>query len=119
MALMLKAEKTCQNLRKARRLAGQAGFLLCLWRPFHFSRSARLEREKSAHYLEVFLDVPEEECRRRDPKGLYAANVPNMAGKQTKAEFPEQPHLRLDGSQALGRLLRLRHEIFASDPKIP
>lgn len=56
-------------------------------------------RENLPGYLEVFLDVPEEVRRRRDPKGLYAAekagNVRHMAGKETTVDFPQAPHLVL------------------------
>lgn len=58
-------------------------------------------RQNLPGYLEIFLDVPEEERRRRDPKGLYAANTVNMAGSQTQVEFPLDPHLRLGGSESL------------------
>lgn len=58
-------------------------------------------------YLEVFLDVPEAVRRSRDPKGLYAANTGNMAGKGVRAELPLSPHLRLDGSQSLTEAVRL------------
>ena len=48
-------------------------------------------------YFEVFLDIPQEVCRRRDPKGLYAAERTGKAGKMIgsamDAEFPKQPHL--------------------------
>ena len=50
-------------------------------------------------YVEIFLDVPEEERRRRDPKGLYAAEaagtVRQMAGGETRVEHPLHPHLVL------------------------
>lgn len=56
-------------------------------------------RENLPGYLEVFLDVPEEERRKRDPKGLYAAaragNVRHMAGAETTVDFPQAPHLVL------------------------
>lgn len=56
-------------------------------------------RENLPGYLEVFLDVPEEERRRRDPKGLYAAaragSVRHMAGTETTVDFPQAPHLVL------------------------
>lgn len=61
-------------------------------------------------YLEVFLDVPEEERRRRDPKGLYAGEqagrVTAMAGSATCVELPLSPHLRLDASQPLEECVR-------------
>lgn len=56
-------------------------------------------RENLPGYLEVFLDVPEEVRRQRDPKGLYAAaqagNVRHMAGAETAVDFPQTPHLTL------------------------
>lgn len=52
-------------------------------------------REHLPGYFEIFLDVPEDVRRSRDPKGLYAAeaqgNLRHMAGKETKVEFPEHP----------------------------
>lgn len=56
-------------------------------------------RENLPGYLEIFLDVSEEERRRRDPKGLYAAaqegNIRHMAGAETPVDFPQAPHLVL------------------------
>lgn len=56
-------------------------------------------RENLPGYLEVFLDVPEDVRRQRDPKGLYAAaqagNVRHMAGAETTVDFPQAPHITL------------------------
>ena len=56
-------------------------------------------RENLPGYLEVFLDVSEEERRKRDPKGLYAAeqtgDVCHMAGAETAVDFPQAPHITL------------------------
>ena len=98
------------------RLAGllaRQGFIVLVATISLFHDLHAWNRENLPNYLEVFLDGPEEERRRRDPKGLYAANVPNMAGKQTKAEFPEQPHLRLDGSQGFGEAVEAVMKFFA------
>lgn len=50
-------------------------------------------------YFEVFLDVPEEVRRARDPKGLYAAHVRgdngSMGGLDLAVEFPIAPDLRI------------------------
>lgn len=62
-------------------------------------------------YAEIFLDVPEEVRRRRDPKGLYAANVRYMAGNSVKAELPLNPHLRLTGNMSLDASLALVLEL--------
>lgn len=54
-------------------------------------------REHLPGYLEIFLDVPEDIRRSRDPKGLYAAEAQgtlrHMAGKETKVEFPKHPDI--------------------------
>lgn len=56
-------------------------------------------------YLEVFLDIPEEERRKRDPKGLYAANTPQMAS--LCAELPQNPHLRLNEQASIDESVSL------------
>ncbi len=50
-------------------------------------------RANLPNYLEVFLDVPEDIRRARDPKGFYARQTPDMAGHQTQADFPQNPDL--------------------------
>lgn len=56
-------------------------------------------RENLPNYLEIFLNVAEEERRHRDPKGLYAAEasgvVRHMAGCETAVDLPLAPHLVL------------------------
>ena len=51
-------------------------------------------------FLEVFVDTPVAECRRRDPKGLYrradAGEIRNFTGVDAPYEAPEVPELRLD-----------------------
>lgn len=66
-------------------------------------------------YLEIFLDVPEEERRRRDPKGLYAAGTRQMAA--CCAEFPQNPHLRLDGSESINESVALILDLLQNNGK--
>lgn len=51
-------------------------------------------------YLEVFLDTPVEECRRRDVKGLYrkqaAGLISGLTGVDADYEAPTHPDLRLE-----------------------
>ena len=67
-------------------------------------------RENLPGYLEVFLDVPEDVRRARDPKGLYAAErqgvVRQMAGGETHVEVPLTPDVRLDASLSLEESVR-------------
>jgi adenylylsulfate kinase len=57
----------------------------------------RWNRENLNHYLEVYLDVPIEELRRRDPKKIYerffAGEITNVAGLDMEVEAPLAPHL--------------------------
>ena len=52
-------------------------------------------------FVEVFVDVPLEECIRRDPKGLYAkalsGAIPNFTGVNSPYEVPNAPELVIDG----------------------
>jgi len=54
-------------------------------------------RENFVHYIEVFLDVPISELRRRDPKGLYrkydSGEIRDVAGLDLEVDFPNDPHL--------------------------
>lgn len=87
--------------RMARLLARQ-GFTVIVATISLFHAVHAWNREHLPGYLEVFLDVPEGERRRRDPKGLYAAEqagrVTAMAGGETRVELPLSPHLHLDAA---------------------
>ena len=51
-------------------------------------------------FLEIFVDTPVDECRRRDPKGLYqradAGQIRNFTGVDAPYEAPEDPEIHLD-----------------------
>lgn len=57
----------------------------------------RWNRDNLSYYLEVFLDVPIEELRRRDPKGIYRryfkGEITNVAGLDMLVENPIKPDL--------------------------
>lgn len=66
-------------------------------------RSVREEaRAMTDTFVEIFVDAPLEECRRRDVKGLYAradrGEIPNFTGVSDPYEPPESPelHVRTD-----------------------
>jgi adenylylsulfate kinase-like enzyme len=64
-------------------------------------------------FIEVFVDTPIEECRRRDPKGLYAkvdqGTLKNFTGVDSPYEPPEHPNLvlrtREQGADQLARMV--------------
>jgi adenylylsulfate kinase len=47
-------------------------------------------------FVEIFVDVPLEVCRQRDPKGIYR-NETDVPGLQAVYEPPESPDLVIDG----------------------
>ena len=64
-------------------------------------------------YFEVFLDVSREICRKRDAKGLYAAECTGesgrMVGSTMPVEFPEHPHLIVDAQTPIQKTV---HDII-------
>ena len=52
-------------------------------------------RENLPNYFEVFLDVPEEIRRQRDPKQLYKNQTKQMAGADTYVMRPLAPDITL------------------------
>jgi bifunctional enzyme CysN/CysC len=94
-----------ENIRRAAevgRLMCEAGLIVlaCFISPYRADRAAARERFEEGMFLEVFVDTPVEECRRRDPKGLYrradAGEIRNFTGVSAPYEPPEAPELRLD-----------------------
>jgi bifunctional enzyme CysN/CysC len=73
--------------------------------PYRAERMLARERVESDEFVEIFVDTPIDECRRRDPKGLYAradsGQLRNFTGVDAPYEAPEMPeiHLRTVGTQ--------------------
>jgi bifunctional enzyme CysN/CysC len=67
--------------------------------PFGAERRMVRDLVGDGEFLEVFVDTPIEECRRRDPKGLYAkadlGALKNFTGVDSPYEPPEHPELVL------------------------
>ncbi|MBD62513.1 MAG: adenylyl-sulfate kinase [Gammaproteobacteria bacterium] len=59
-------------------------------------------RENIPNYIEIFIDTPLHELKRRDPKGLYkkyaAGEIQNVAGLDLEVNFPENPNVYLKWS---------------------
>lgn len=80
--------------RLCRELAGQGLDVICATvSMFHDVR--RWNRAENPDYLEVYLKVPLEELRRRDPKGHYANNDA-VVGVHIEAEEPENPDMVIE-----------------------
>ena len=54
-------------------------------------------------YFDIFLDIPIEECRRRDPTGLYASGGLNVVVVDLEYQRPRNPKLTISaGDQERG-----------------
>lgn len=60
-------------------------------------------RALAPRFVEVFVDVPAEECARRDPKGLWAkaraGEAPTLPGAGARYEAPQAPEVRAAGGE--------------------
>lgn len=70
-------------------------------------------RENLPNYLEIFLDIPDDIRRKRDPKGLYAKNIPDMAGERIAVDFPAKPDLILEESKSLKEAVKAVLHLFS------
>ncbi|MBN8908442.1 MAG: adenylyl-sulfate kinase [Rhodospirillales bacterium] len=67
--------------------------------PYRSERMLARDSVEAGEFLEIFVDTPVAECRRRDPKGLYrkadAGQIRNFTGVDAPYEPPENPEIRL------------------------
>ena len=67
--------------------------------PYRAERMLAREAVEDGEFLEIFVDTPVDECRRRDPKGLYrradAGQLRNFTGVDAPYEAPLDPEIRL------------------------
>jgi bifunctional enzyme CysN/CysC len=93
-----------ENIRRigevAKLMTGAGLIALCSFiSPFRAERHMVRERLDSGEFIEIFVDIPLEECIARDPKGLYrramAGEIKNFTGVDQPYEAPESPELHL------------------------
>ncbi|MBD8892770.1 sulfate adenylyltransferase subunit CysN [Roseibium litorale] len=67
--------------------------------PFRAERQMARDLLKDGEFIEIFVDTPIEECKKRDPKGLYAkaeaGEIKHFTGIDSPYEIPENPELVL------------------------
>jgi len=72
--------------------------------PFRAERQMVRELVGAEEFIEIFVDTPIEECKRRDPKGLYAraleGKIKNFTGIDSPYEPPASPEIVVDTSSA-------------------
>jgi bifunctional enzyme CysN/CysC len=93
-----------ENIRRVAEVAKlfvEAGLivLVSFISPYRAERMLAREAVEDGEFLEIFVDTPVDECRRRDPKGLYrradAGQLRNFTGVDAPYEPPEDPEIRL------------------------
>ena len=103
-----------ENIRRAAEVAAlmaDAGLivLVSFISPYRAERQMARELLPEGAFLEVFVDTPIEECRRRDAKGLYAkaeaGRLRNFTGVDAPYEVPESPDARLLTTNASAKQL--------------
>jgi bifunctional enzyme CysN/CysC len=86
--------------------------LSCFISPFRAEREMVRELLALGEFVEIFIDVPLEECIRRDPKGLYAKAlaglITNFTGIDSPYEAPEAPDIRIAGMEETPELAAAR-----------
>ena len=98
-----------ENVRRVAEVAAlfaDAGLvaLVALVSPYRSGREAarRVHQERGLDFYEVWVDTPLDECRRRDPKGLYRraqeGSLSQMTGVEQPYEPPERPDLVIPGA---------------------
>ena len=117
-----------ENIRRvgevAKLFVDAGAIVLCSFiSPFRAERRMVRELVESGEFIEIFCDTPLDECRRRDPKGLYAralaGKIRNFTGIDSPYEPPENPELVLtpgplgpeEGARQVLEALRARHII--------
>ena len=94
-----------ENIRRiaeVSRLFVDAGLivLVSFISPYRAERMLARERVVEGEFIEIFVDTPIEECRRRDPKGLYAradaGAILNFTGVDAPYEAPTDPEIHLE-----------------------
>jgi bifunctional enzyme CysN/CysC len=96
-----------ENIRRvgevARLFVDSGAIVLCSFiSPFRAERRMVRELLEAGEFIEVFVDTPLDECKRRDPKGLYAraleGKIKNFTGIDSPYEPPEHAEVVLTPS---------------------
>lgn len=102
------ATDRAENVRRLGEVAGlfvDAGLIVLVSAisPYRADRD-QARRAAGGIFLEVFVDTPVAECRRRDPKGLYrkadAGLIRGFTGIDAPYEAPNAPELHLHTTEA-------------------
>lgn len=108
--------KASMTYGRLSRLLAEQGHVVVVATISLFHEVQRWNRENQPDYFEVLLDVPVEELKRRDSKGVYSGNDDkDIVGIGQSAEFPTAPDLVVTNygdvdPKAAATMIRLAHE---------
>src|ERR1700691_372761 len=98
--------RSWRRLENGRMLAARVDGLVvlsCFISPLRAGRDMVRELLGPGEFVEIFVDVPLEECVRRDPKGLYAkaltGEIRNFTGIDSPYQAPQAPDIRIAGTE--------------------
>lgn len=100
------SEDRVENIRRVSetaKLFADAGLIVItsFISPFRSERRMGRELLEDGEFIEVFMDIPLEECEKRDAKGLYKkarrGEIKNFTGIDSPYEEPEKCEIRLTG----------------------
>ena len=106
-----------ENIRRVAEVAKlfvEAGtiVLVSFISPYRAERMLARECVEPDEFIEIYVDTPVDECRRRDPKGLYqradAGQIRNFTGIDAPYEPPEDPEIHLPTLEAPAEALAER-----------
>lgn len=122
-----------ENIRRASEVASlfaDAGLitLVSFISPFALERRMAREMMEEGEFIEVFIDTPIDECRARDPKGLYvkadAGEIINFTGIDSPYERPEYPELHFhtvgcEPEEIADEIVLYLRKIGTLEPRLP
>ncbi len=80
--------------RLSREMAEQGHIVVCATISL-FSEIHEWNRENIKNYVEIYLDVPLEDLRKRDTKSIYTNNK-NAVAPEYAMDIPKNPDIRID-----------------------
>ena len=96
--------------------------------PFRAERQMVRELVQADEFIEIFVDTPIEECKRRDPKGLYAraaaGKIKNFTGIDSPYEPPDNAEIVVNtatasAEEAARRVMRALRELSVIADEFP
>ena len=107
IALGMRYSKLCKLLLLNSRDTDIVISVIGLFKELH-----KWNRENISNYVEIFIDTPLEELKKRDPKGLYAryksGKIKNVSGIHLKVDFPVNPdiHIKWESNKTIDSMFQ-------------